>query len=128
VGVRSALDFDKGCYVGQEVVSKVENRGQPSQRLVGLLPDALPESGAAVFAGDEAVGEVTRAVESPLLERPVALAFVDYDLPERVADGVGVDVRVDEREVDAVLAELPFVDGGVRSGRLPQYPEPAEEA
>ncbi|WP_372910391.1 aminomethyltransferase family protein [Salinigranum sp.] len=128
VGVRSALDFDKGCYVGQEVVSKVENRGQPSQRLVGLLPDALPESGAAVFAGDEAVGEVTRAVESPLLDRPVALAFVDYDLPERVADGVGVDVRVDEREVDAALAELPFVDGGVRSGRLPQYPEPAEEA
>ena len=36
LGLRSALDFEKGCYVGQEVVSRVENRGRPSQRLTGL--------------------------------------------------------------------------------------------
>ncbi|WP_136590703.1 CAF17-like 4Fe-4S cluster assembly/insertion protein YgfZ [Salinigranum halophilum] len=118
VGVRSALDFDKGCYVGQEVISKVENRGQPSQRLVGLLPQERPEADAAVFAGDEAVGEVTRAVESPLLDSPVALAFVDYDLPDRDDD---LTVRVDGEAVTAELARLPFVEGSARSGRLPRY-------
>jgi aminomethyltransferase len=119
VGARSALDFEKGCYVGQEVVSKVENRGQPSQRLVGLLPETLPKPDAAVFAGDEAVGAVTRAVESPSLDRPIALAFVDYDLPAREAE---VTVRVDGDDVGAALTALPFVEGSARSERLPRYP------
>ena len=127
VGARSGLDFEKGCYVGQEVVSKVENRGQPSQRLVGLSPAELPTGGAAVFVSDESVGEVTRAVESPSLERPIALAFVDFDLPARAADGAELAVRVDGREVDADLAELPFVAGSARSGRLPRYPTAADE-
>ncbi|MFB6359749.1 MAG: aminomethyl transferase family protein, partial [Halobacteriales archaeon] len=35
-GARAAVDFEKGCFVGQEVVSKVENVGRPSRRLVGL--------------------------------------------------------------------------------------------
>jgi len=55
------------------VVSRVENRGQPSTRLIGLTCDAEPDSGAAVFAGDAAVGEVTRAVESPTREAPITL-------------------------------------------------------
>jgi aminomethyltransferase len=117
LGLRNALDFAKGCYVGQEVVSKVENRGQPSKRLAGLLPEALPEDGAAVFDGDEAVGEITRTVESPSLERPIALALVDFEL-DREAD---LSVRVDGGEVAARRTELPFVEGSARSGRLPTY-------
>jgi aminomethyltransferase len=128
VGARSGLDFEKGCYVGQEVVSKVENRGRPSQRLAGLLPGEVPESGAAVFAGDASVGDVTRAVDSPSLDRPIALAFVDFDLPARVDAGAELTVRVDGAEVDAEVATLPFVEGSARSGRLPQYPADGAEA
>ncbi len=116
VGIRNALDFDKGCYVGQEVVSRVENRGRPSKRLVGLRPDAVPDAGAAVFAGDEAVGEVTRAVESPMLDEPIAFGLVDFDAP---ADGL--TVRVDGEEVTAQRTALPFVEGSDRSARLPTY-------
>ncbi|MUV59119.1 aminomethyltransferase family protein [Halogeometricum sp. CBA1124] len=116
LGLRNALDFEKGCYVGQEVVSKVENRGQPSKRLVGLRPEELPAAGAAVFDGDASVGEVTRAVESPTLEAPVALALVDFEL-----DADAVQVRVDEREVAAEVASLPFVEGSDASRRLPTY-------
>lgn len=117
LGLRNALDFDKGCYVGQEVVSKVENRGQPSQRLVGLRPETLPDGGAAVFAGDAAVGEVTRAVDSPTLGTPAALALVDYDLD----DDADLTVRVGGDEVAAERTALPFVKGSDRSGRLPTY-------
>ncbi|MFB6309198.1 MAG: aminomethyltransferase family protein [Haloarculaceae archaeon] len=114
-GVRNALDFEKGCYVGQEVVSRIENRGRPPERLVGLRAEAVPESGAAVFAGDAAVGEVTRAVESPTLEEPIALAAVDFDCPEDLT------VRVDGAEVPAERADLPFVEGSDRSARIPSY-------
>jgi len=117
-GTRSALDFEKGCYVGQEVVSRVENRGQPSRRLRGLLPERLPTADAAVFAGDSAVGEVTRAVDSPTLDRPIALAYV-----ETGTDADELTVRVDGDPVTATVADLPFVEGSERSGRLPEYPD-----
>ncbi|PSP98040.1 glycine cleavage system protein T [Halobacteriales archaeon QS_4_70_19] len=115
-GVRNALDFDKGCYVGQEVVSKVENQGRPSQRLVGLLPAAVPDAGAAVFDGDAAAGEVTRAVDAPTLECPAAMAYVDFGL---AADEV--TVRVDGDEVPAEVVDLPFHEGSDRSARVPRY-------
>ncbi|MFB6129409.1 MAG: aminomethyltransferase family protein [Salinigranum sp.] len=116
LGVRNALDFEKGCYVGQEVVSRVENRGRPSRRLVGLRPAERPERGAAVFDGDEAVGEVTRAVEAPSVGAPVALALVDFEL-----EAADLAVRVDGEEVPAEVVELPFVEGSDRSARLPRY-------
>ncbi|AZQ13621.1 aminomethyltransferase family protein [Halorubrum sp. PV6] len=140
LGLRNALDFEKGCYVGQEVVSRVENQGRPSRRLVGLdldgLADAtaaidgdadpegydavLPASGAAVFDGDEAVGEVTRAAVGPDAGDPIALALVQFD-----AALDGPTVRVDGEEVAATRVALPFpsVDGSARSARLPTYPD-----
>ena len=118
LGLRNALDFEKGCYVGQEVVSRVENRGQPSRRLVGLTleNEAVPDSGAAVFDGDSSVGEVTRAGESPLLEQTIALALLDYGL-----ENDELTVRVAGEEVPATVTELPFLEGSDSSDRLPAY-------
>jgi len=116
-GVRNAIDFEKGCFIGQEVVSRIENRGRPPERLVGLRCEGLPEAGAAVMSGDTAVGNVTRAVESPMLEEPIAFAAVDFDVP-----GEELSVRVDGGDVSAEPAELPFVAGSERSARIPQYP------
>jgi len=117
-GVRNALDFEKGCYVGQEVVSRVENQGRPSRRLVGLVVDGpVPEAGAAVFDGDASVGEVTRAAVGPSREATLALAYVRFD-----ADAEDVTVRVDGAEVPARREPLPFVEGSARSARLPSYP------
>ena len=119
-GLRSAVDFEKGCFVGQEVVAKVENVGRPSRRLVGLRCAAVPATGAAVTADGDEVGEVTRAVESPVLDAPVAMAYVDYALDP------GADLAVDGDDgapVAAERADLPFVEGSERSGRLPRYPD-----
>ncbi|MFB6154714.1 MAG: aminomethyltransferase family protein [Haloferacaceae archaeon] len=120
-GVRNALDFEKGCYVGQEVVSKVENRGRPSQHLVGLASESLLDPGAAVLGGDASAGEVTRAVESPSREEPIALAFVDAGV-----DAEAFTVRSDGEDVAAERVELPFVEGSGRSARLPSYVERGE--
>jgi aminomethyltransferase len=118
LGLRNAVDFEKGCFVGQELVSKVENRGQPSSRLVGLEPESLPDAGAAVSHDGSEVGEVTRAVESPMLDQPIAFALVDFD----VEDGADLTVETDDGDaISAPLADLPFVDTGQRSARLPEY-------
>lgn len=116
LGLRNAVDFEKGCYVGQEIVSRVENRGRPSRRLIGLSTDTVPEPGAAVFDGDASVGEVTRAIESPTRDEPLALALVDF-----ILDTEELTVRVDSEEHVAHVEALPFVEGSERSARLPEY-------
>ena len=51
------VDFDKGCYVGQEVVSRMQHRGTARTRTVRVMVDgAAPEPGAVLLAGDKPVG------------------------------------------------------------------------
>ncbi len=51
------VDFDKGCYVGQEVVSRMEHRGTARTRVVPVAFDGPPpEAGVAVTAGDSTLG------------------------------------------------------------------------
>ena len=51
------VDFDKGCYVGQEVVSRMQHRGTARTRTVRItLEDFPPETGITVLAGDKPVG------------------------------------------------------------------------
>lgn len=112
VGIRNGLDFEKGCFVGQEVVSRIENRGQPNERLVGLTLEALPEAGDTVLVDGEEAGRVTRAAQSPSRETPIALAFLPYDYTD-------APMTVDGST--ASVSALPFVEGSARSDRLPTY-------
>ena len=53
------VDFDKGCYVGQEVVSRMEHRGSARTRTARVLLDGgRPEAGATILAGDRPVGTI----------------------------------------------------------------------
>ena len=53
----NGVDFAKGCYVGQEVVSRVEHRGTARKRVVPVtFPDFGPEAGVPVRIGDMEVG------------------------------------------------------------------------
>lgn len=55
----AGVDFEKGCYVGQEVVSRVEHRNSARSRLVPVTFDAgVPDDGVPVMAGDKQVGTI----------------------------------------------------------------------
>jgi folate-binding protein YgfZ len=85
------VDFDKGCYVGQEVVSRMQHRGTARTRIVRLiLDDSPPEAGIAVVAGDKPLGTMGSS-----------------------ANGVGLAlVRID-RVADALEAGVPLMAGGI---------------
>ena len=56
------VDFDKGCYVGQEVVSRMQHRGTARTRTVRIILDGpAPEPGAVVLAGDKPIGTMGSA-------------------------------------------------------------------
>jgi len=53
----AGVDFEKGCYVGQEVVSRMEHRGTARSRIVPIAAESFaPDAGVPVMAGDKQVG------------------------------------------------------------------------
>ncbi len=76
----AGVDFAKGCYVGQEVVSRMEHRGTARSRAVPLRFDgAPPQPGAAIVAGERQLGHIGSAAAG----RAIALLRLD-----RVADAL----------------------------------------
>jgi folate-binding protein YgfZ len=73
-----ALHFQKGCYLGQEIVERVRSRGQVHRVLIPLLieTDQPPEPGAKLLAGEANAAEITSAAYSPDLGKVAALAYV----------------------------------------------------
>jgi len=71
---RIAVSFSKGCYLGQEVVCMLENRGQLTRRLVRLESEAVLAPGDPLEASGQRVGEITSAARDG--SRSVALGFV----------------------------------------------------
>ena len=126
LGIRNALDFEKGCYIGQEIVSKVENRGQPSKRLVGLRLNQMAEVDSTVTADGDAVGTITSVVESPSIETPIALALINFKTTLTDEDDITITAN-DSHPIEATPATLPFVEGSATSARIPTYPEPSAE-
>ena len=78
------VSFTKGCFLGQEVVSRLETQGRPKQMLVGLRMerDRLPVAGAPVYAGrdeepGDSIGHVTSSTLSPMLgSQPIGFAML----------------------------------------------------
>lgn len=78
--LEKAIHYQKGCYIGQEVIARATYRGQMNKKLVGLLlGDATPEKGAELKLGDKRVGRVMSVVRSELKGQNVALAYVHRD-------------------------------------------------
>jgi len=104
----SLVSSTKGCYIGQEVVVRIRDRGHVNRRLTGLTLDGttVPPPGATVGADGRDVGQVTSAVRSYALERPIALAFVRR---EHATPGTAVAISVDGAALTARVTALPFV-------------------
>ena len=63
------VDYKKGCFVGQEVASRMRRKGGVRKRTVRLSLEAAVEPGAAVTAGDTPLGEVSSAANGGALAR-----------------------------------------------------------
>ncbi len=98
--VDESVDFTKGCYVGQELVARIDSRGNNTPtRLYGLQFDgAAPAVGAELQLDGAAVGTVTSVVVSPRLG-PIGLGYLkrSVEVPATLAvsgdDGTATPVR-----------------------------------
>ena len=83
-GLWNALSFNKGCYIGQEIVERARSRGHVNWKLVGLIVDAEqpPQPGEKAVVEGREVAEVTSSCVSPTLGRMIALAYVRREFTE----------------------------------------------
>jgi folate-binding protein YgfZ len=97
--------FDKGCYIGQEVINRIDVMGQVNKKLYGLQLgiDGIPPSGAEVLLGDTVVGTVCSGAREGSRVRVLAIL-------RKAAwkDGLEVQIRAGERVAPATVSELPF--------------------
>ena len=89
----NGVDFEKGCYVGQEVVSRVEHRGTARKRVVPVaFDDFAAETGVVIKAGDTDVGVMGTSVRG---------------------SGRGLAMLRLDRVADALAAGTPLMSGGM---------------
>lgn len=100
-----AISYQKGCYIGQEVLNRIHSIGHVNRELRPLrfAPGLLtpPASGAKLFHGDKEVGQLTSAVFSPRQKIVVALGYVRR---EANAPGAKLTVRDDSGEHQVTVA------------------------
>jgi folate-binding protein YgfZ len=108
--VEQSVSFTKGCYTGQELVARIDSRGNnvPKRLLsVVLSGDVVPGAQAAITADDASIGAMTSASYSAYLDAVVGLAYIS----RKGEAGQTVTVDIDGTAVSAELRELPLVRG-----------------
>ena len=107
-----AISYKKGCYIGQEVISRIRAFGQVAKSLRGLrLSDdlsQLPSRGEKLFREGREVGYITSAARSFALGANLALGYVRREHNE---PGVQLKVGSAESPVSAIVSALPFTSG-----------------
>jgi folate-binding protein YgfZ len=114
LGLDGLISYNKGCYIGQEIIARIHFRGHVAKRLTGLIFSG--DLGLAADAGGtpavqsmeltaadrKPAGRITSLTYSPKLEKAIALAYVRYDY---LANGTELVVS----DVTATVTNLPFL-------------------
>ncbi len=104
----SAVSFTKGCYIGQEVIARLDSYDKVQRHLMGLV---LGEDAGNVvvpvklFAGTEEAGELTSVAYSPGLERMIGLGYI-----RNAYTNAGSELQIvdGDRKIGATMQKLPF--------------------
>lgn len=113
LGIKDLISYNKGCYIGQEIIARIHFRGHIAKQLIGLSAEAGERLGGDSGGGSldlsltsdegKSAGRLTSAVWSPTLGRTISLGYVRYD---HLAEGTELNCEWGKMTV----TPLPFVD------------------
>jgi len=105
-----AISYNKGCYIGQEVIARLRTYGQVAKTLRGLrLPadlQPLPQKGNPLLYQNSPVGYITSATYSPALNANIALGYVRREHHQR---GTLLTLSSSQGPCPVEVTTLPFV-------------------
>jgi folate-binding protein YgfZ len=104
-GYKDAISFNKGCYLGQEVVARATHIGRVNKNLVQFQTDSdhAPGPGSKLFATDKEAGYVTSATFSPGLKAVVGLGYAQREFAKV---GTRLFVNSDKGQMPTVITKL----------------------
>lgn len=96
---KRAVSFTKGCYLGQEIVARLQYRGHVNKILVKIKIDSTtpPPPGTPIFENGKECGKITSAIYSPKEKSVIALGYLPYGFQP------GKELKVGESSVMAYL-------------------------
>lgn len=104
-----ALNFNKGCYVGQEIVERIRSRGAVHRKFTGFVAEAAVRAGEKVAAQGKDIGEITSVAALPLEDGgTVALGYIRREIA-----APGRDVMIGTTK--ARVVQLPFSNAKLAS-------------
>lgn len=101
-GLWSTISFNKGCYIGQETIARLDSRDAVKMKLWGVKLDGPVDLGSTVFAGDDKAGTIT-SVYTNDDGSAIGLVYV-----RAKAGGEGLAVTIESQTT--TLMDLPFPD------------------
>ena len=99
-GLWEAVSFNKGCYIGQEIIARLDTYQKLKQQLWGLRLSAPVQPNTPVLVKNKEVGRITSVTDTP--SGPFALAYI-----RTKAGGAGLSVQVGEASAEVV--DLPYI-------------------
>jgi folate-binding protein YgfZ len=102
-GLWHTISFDKGCYIGQETIARLNTYQGVKQQLWGIQLSSVVEPGTPILAGDDKVGTLTSVLETA--DGPMGLGYI-----RTKAGGIGLAVTVGEAQ--GTVVAVPFLSRG----------------
>jgi len=102
------VDFKKGCYIGQEVIARLDTYDKVQKHLVGLcFPEVVETNEKFTLLDDDKneVGVVTSMAYSPKIKKNIALGYLKRSL---AVQGMKVTAKNDTKTMEVMVHELPF--------------------
>jgi len=102
-GQERALNFNKGCYIGQEIVERIRSRGAVHKAFVGFeVEGPVPSAATKIQSEGKDVGEITSVAAEPLNKKRLALGYLRREF-------IGTEKVLTAGEAQVKAATLPFV-------------------
>jgi aminomethyltransferase len=117
LGLDGLISYDKGCYVGQEIIARIHFRGHVAKRLTGLVLSG-PREGDTVelrSMDDKDAGRITSVTFSPSLGKDVALGYVRFE-------HLTVGTQLRSGDIGVTVDTLPLVPHPLQENRTEGVP------
>ena len=110
-GIWDALDFEKGCYVGQEVIARIKWRGRVNWHLAyfAVQQDGCASPGDILWVNEKKVGRITSSAYSPTLGKNIAIGYIRREFRDFQGELTVDGEQCDDKTLTTVkIMEKPF--------------------
>ena len=108
-GLWNALDFEKGCYIGQEVIARIKWRGHVNRHLMGFISndDQKTIEGNSIISNEKEIGKITSSIYSPTLSKNISMGYIRREFVEPGTRVSALD-KDNNKSIEVTVQNLPF--------------------